>query len=451
MRPALLLVSLVVCTRLMACKASPTTDPTPPPARSASAPLPKPDAAATGAAGAAGDGALVDLLRATPAVVAVSSNVDNPRDFPEHLVDGKMDTAWNGRTGDLRGWIAFSVPVDATVARIEIAAGYVEGDLFTRNHRLKQVRIARETGATTETLVQATLDPEQRALQPIALPAGARGGRFRIEIQETVPGSESKWRELVVSELRVLGTPGATIRQQPTFPLVTVGALSVPEALGSSNDDYTVHFQETSTSPPPPADWVVALELLGRPSKNVTEFLGTWNRLAVPALAPKKQLLPPGHRGYDAGPIGGGFVANAEVKALHEIVLFGTGTRYELLGVQSSRGFEVSEVPLDHDYYNDPGCFGGTETKLVSARAEPPRDPNSQRGIVVVERVYTWTNSRSFLDENGKTQSLVTPKEVSRSRLECVLPRSATAMRCSSTVVSRACGTVDAPVRCDSY
>src|SRR5689334_7769770 len=50
--------------------------------------------------------AVVDLLHHTAAAIAVSSNVDNPHDFPEHLVDGKRDTAWNGRTGDLVGaWI----------------------------------------------------------------------------------------------------------------------------------------------------------------------------------------------------------------------------------------------------------------------------------------------------------------------------------------------------------
>jgi hypothetical protein len=61
-------------------------------------------------------GALVELLHATPALVAVSSRVDNPRDLPEFLVDGRAVTAWNGRTGDLvGGYMAFRVPADAVV------------------------------------------------------------------------------------------------------------------------------------------------------------------------------------------------------------------------------------------------------------------------------------------------------------------------------------------------
>jgi hypothetical protein len=47
-----------------------------------------------------------DLLGIVPAKIAVSSAVRNPRDFPEHLVDGDPNTAWNSQTGDLAGaWI----------------------------------------------------------------------------------------------------------------------------------------------------------------------------------------------------------------------------------------------------------------------------------------------------------------------------------------------------------
>src|SRR5687768_17555026 len=52
----------------------------------------------------------VDLLHWTPAAVSVSSNVQNPRDYPHHLVDNKPETAWNGKTGDLNATISFRVP-----------------------------------------------------------------------------------------------------------------------------------------------------------------------------------------------------------------------------------------------------------------------------------------------------------------------------------------------------
>ncbi len=44
---------------------------------------------------------VANLLYTTASVVAVSSKVDNPRDFPEHLIDGKAETAWS-RTAGLR-------------------------------------------------------------------------------------------------------------------------------------------------------------------------------------------------------------------------------------------------------------------------------------------------------------------------------------------------------------
>nr|MCU0685220.1 hypothetical protein [Polyangiaceae bacterium] len=62
-------------------------------------------------------------------------------DFPEHLIDGKPETAWNGKTGDLvGGWVAFRLPSGVRVRRIELSAGFDKvssaGDLFT-------IRVAR--------------------------------------------------------------------------------------------------------------------------------------------------------------------------------------------------------------------------------------------------------------------------------------------------------------------
>ncbi len=167
---------------------------------------------------------VVDLLQATESDVAVSSNVDNPKDFPEHLLDGKPDTAWNGKTGDLHGWISFRVPNDAQVARILLTAGFdkknADGDLFTMNHRIKKIRVTRNG----ELVGEQALDIEKRTLQSMKI--DKPGGTYKIEITETEPGSKKEWKELTVSELRVLGTPGKTgLRTTPRIPDVRVGAL----------------------------------------------------------------------------------------------------------------------------------------------------------------------------------------------------------------------------------
>lgn len=169
--------------------------------------------------------AVVDLLQLTESDVAVSSNVDNPKDFPEHLLDGKPDTAWNGKTGDLRGWISFRVPDDAQVSRIMLTAGFdkknAEGDLFTMNHRIKKVRVTRNG----EVVGEQALDIEKRTLQSMKI--GKPGGTYKVEITETESGTKKEWKELTVSEFRVLGTPGKSgVRATPRIPDVRVGALS---------------------------------------------------------------------------------------------------------------------------------------------------------------------------------------------------------------------------------
>lgn len=166
---------------------------------------------------------LVDLLYRTRASVAVSSNVLNVHDYPEHLIDRRPETAWNGKTGDLTAHIELRVPATARVRRVLITPGYdkvgKDGDLFAMNHRLKRVAIDRE-GAR---IAEVTLDPESRAAQPIEL--DVPGGTFVITPLETVPGSNPKWREIVVSELVVLGTAPDDELLPPAMPPVSIGAL----------------------------------------------------------------------------------------------------------------------------------------------------------------------------------------------------------------------------------
>lgn len=166
---------------------------------------------------------LVDLLRATEAAVAVSSVVDNANDRPDRLVDGDLATAWSSRTGEMeRTWIEVRVPEDARVHHFELTAGYTRQterrDLFTANVRIRRLRISRDGQA----LGEYDLDPAQRGLQIV--PASGAGGRWRIELIGLVAGTRSAWREVTVSELRVMGVAGASGRRAlPVAPAVTVG------------------------------------------------------------------------------------------------------------------------------------------------------------------------------------------------------------------------------------
>jgi hypothetical protein len=107
-----------------------------------------------------------------------------------------------------------------------MTAGYdrVKGkvDLFTANHRITRVEVRRDG----QSLGQFALDPNLRGLQ--TLPVQSPGGDYRIVVKATQPGTNRAWKELAVSELRVIGDTGVE-RRGPDEPLrVAVGGLDQP-------------------------------------------------------------------------------------------------------------------------------------------------------------------------------------------------------------------------------
>ena len=219
----LLLLSLSAAAGCSRCGSSETAS-----TIDADKPAPSSSAAITAKDGAPPANALDDLLHFTDARLGVSSKVQNPRDFAEHIADGKLDTAWNGKTGDLvGGWIGFRVPKETRVRLIELTVGYIAKskkgeDLFDMNHRIAKVRLLRDGRAIGE----HSLDPDSRAFQKITL--DQPGGDFKIEVLAVKPGSKKEWRELVVSEIKVFGIAGPAKRATVSVPRVMVGGLDAP-------------------------------------------------------------------------------------------------------------------------------------------------------------------------------------------------------------------------------
>jgi hypothetical protein len=177
----------------------------------------------------------VELLHTTDAVVAVSSVVHNATDKPEHLVDGKLDTAWNSRTGDLQGaWIRFRVPGGARVHAIALTVGYthIDGkdDWFTMNQRIQKITV-RRAGAV---VAEQALNVDERGLQRVVL--DQPGGDFEIEVTALQPGTKKTWREVCVSELEVRGTPPPAGTHPPAPPTVRVGSLDEAPPLARKSD-----------------------------------------------------------------------------------------------------------------------------------------------------------------------------------------------------------------------
>ena len=89
----------------------------------------KPEAGSSVAVDAdAGATGVPNLLALVPSKIAVSSTVDNPRDFPEHLMDGKLETRHciNSKSKTYEGdqWVRVEVLVHGD----ELMRHYVEGE-----------------------------------------------------------------------------------------------------------------------------------------------------------------------------------------------------------------------------------------------------------------------------------------------------------------------------------
>ncbi|HEY4241780.1 MAG TPA: hypothetical protein VGM88_18285 [Kofleriaceae bacterium] len=168
----------------------------------------------------------VELLHAIPTEIAVSTTVANPKIIPAHIADGKLETAWNSRTGAFDSVVRVRIPAGAHVRAIKLTAGFahVEGkdDYFTMNPRIQSVRVAGPGG-----LVKiATLDENSRAMQEIAI--DGPGGDYELSFPKILPGGKPTWRELCISELEVWGELPVGIVASPSSPLVHVGTLSPP-------------------------------------------------------------------------------------------------------------------------------------------------------------------------------------------------------------------------------
>lgn len=284
---------------------------------------------------------IVDLLHTVESTVAVSSKVDNPHDYPEHLVDGKPETAWNGKTGDLKGWIAFRVPKSAKVLRVEITAGFdkkaTKGDLFTMNYRIKKVRISREG----EVIKEATLDIDTRGLQRIDI--DAPGGDFKVDVLETVPGTQKNWRELTVSELRVWGRAGGAPENRAHIPKMAIGSL-----------DGAPPPKVVENSDPPRGPFATPTELCQAYDKVMTPLIDAKftdaaypGKLPPPHCSVRRQPTNFSSAGFKAGPFKDATFATIDGLEEHEDVLL----------LQTDKGWSRTDVRASSRYIGDPGCL----------------------------------------------------------------------------------------------
>lgn len=342
-----------------------------------------PDAAVLDATAPADGGRpepMADLLHATPATLGVSSTVQNPRDKPEHLVDGQLATAWNSKTGDLNGWIGFRIPEDARIDRIEMTVGFDRVtptlDLFTANRRIRKIRVGLadsgrpcDTPGLREQGQEITLAVDRRGLQAIPMHA-APGGSYCIWVEETVAGSKSNWRELTVSELRVMGDPGAELRD-PAIPL-QVGVNEIPrrpttftptpwrEGADEALEDARV------SAVPSNADSLAAL---------MSSAVREWDRISAredKEADPETRYVSRGKSRCKSAPITASFQANASVLEVSSLVCTDDWGQRTLFAVRTPSGWtltpiELTRAPNDTDEIYEEWVHRGVERIDVQA------------------------------------------------------------------------------------
>jgi hypothetical protein len=313
------------------------------------------------------------LLTWTDAKVIVSSKVDNPHDFPEHLCDGKPETAWNGRTGDLHATIDVVLPTGALAHSIGIVVGFdrkktgksgAEEDLFLENYRIKKLRIVPESGTAQE--VELSID--KREMQRISIPPT---GKFRVEVVDAVPGTQKSWREIVVSEFRVFGAPGSTRLLAPRTPDVSVASKpeTAPEQVGAISEKTVAAYC---------AAWSAKVKpLLHQRYEVEANYPGP---IPEPYCDPKGTPLAIDHLPDGISSIF--LLRRTNVTAAESVLAFTTGDRV------------VTPYVIAAEDHGDPGCGGYVETKDVQAEAVAD-------GVLVSWIVGTQTNAYPGADGSG--------------------------------------------------
>jgi len=362
---------------------------------------------------------LLNLLYFTPAKVAVSSKVANPKDFPEHLVDGKAGTAWNGKTGELvGGTIAFRVPKDAHVDHVALSAGFDATsksgeDLFLANHRITQVRLERD-GATVKSF---PLDPSVRA--PQVLRVDGPGGDYRLVVEKVVAGTKTAWKELAVSELAVLGTPGKERHDHAVLPLVVVGDLSTPAPARLGDDAGLV------------ADG---------PYASVDAFCAAHTKAIAPRFRAGKddypEYFPPPYC-KPAGPLGGKLREPFLEGTLVDVMEYDQSERRVALKTQA--GVFVTKVTVGITELRNPGCGGHVSASLGKVEIVPTA---LGAALEIGHGIERFENPFPRALEDGGLEG--TPGSLTREKLASLCRADTNGrVRCVTTVVASGQTTFD--------
>lgn len=147
-------------------------------------------------------------------IAQVSASTSRKRHPPEHAIDGKRETAWNhvGTVEPEGQWLAVDFESPMTITRIWMTTGWDHTtkkgvDLFTANSHLVRFRIV----FSDSNKLKETVPTGERFVDIEGLNATTQ--RVVLLFDEVTLGT--KWKDIVISNIRFFGYPAAESRGDP--------------------------------------------------------------------------------------------------------------------------------------------------------------------------------------------------------------------------------------------
>jgi hypothetical protein len=179
------------------------------------------------------------------------------------------------------------------------------------------------------------------------------GGDFKVQVLQSMPGTRAAWRELVVSEFRVVGRPGPTKRATDDPLRVALGSLDVEPPTVSRIENSRVD----------PTYWSVQAACSAYRSD-----------LAANLAAATAEQLSDEEKGQKRGPsqcteipVSFAFSPIAPYKSVHAVRMSDGIGRHDELVLETNRGFFLTGVRWAERDPRSPGCPSMVNNLYVDA------------------------------------------------------------------------------------
>ncbi len=195
---------------------------------------------------------LIDLVHRVPVTVAADSAYHGQLNQVERLYDGDLTTAWNSESNEGTAVLTFLFERPTELHAVAMTSGYTktdgDRDLFAGNRRINSIEIV----VDGESKKRAPLDPDSRELQTVTLDEPVAGQRVEVRLAGFSPGTNADWRELCVSELRLMGVD-ASASAEPLTPTSHLGPVVPTDTRAFLTSTYADYLTSSGDEQPMPS------------------------------------------------------------------------------------------------------------------------------------------------------------------------------------------------------